>query len=331
MVVVLAVGAADQLGRHAGDGLHLVVAGGDVGHDLLGGEGIVVVVVVGVVHDLHAGVVERLHGLGILIHPVAHQKERGLHVVFGQNVNEHLGVFVAPRCVEGNGAVFFAVLTGAVYAVDGQLAGASGGGDGGGDVHGAENGHGGQQSAGGQGNVFSDEEHTDGLLRHRDSTFLFFATLCAVRRGYAAYTQTAHTPNGIGVWAAFLLGGSVDAGASAAGSIVGMLGLQHPFIGLTNQPAQADGLFADGKTVGYAVALGSQAGGDLLHAHAAGLLLCIRRKHNEFVLADAVYLAVGKLLSQLVGHHAEHPVAGLVAALVIDLVQAVCVDIDAYC
>ena len=54
VVVVLAVGTADEGGGHAGDGGDLLVAGGDVGDDLFGGEGVVVVVTVGVVHHLVA-------------------------------------------------------------------------------------------------------------------------------------------------------------------------------------------------------------------------------------------------------------------------------------
>ena len=97
MVVILAVGAADQGGGHAGGGGDALIAGGDVLHDLLGGEGVVVVVVVGVAHDLVPRVVESLHRLRVFFHPVAHHEERGLDVEFLQNVDERLGVLVAPR------------------------------------------------------------------------------------------------------------------------------------------------------------------------------------------------------------------------------------------
>ena len=97
VVVVLAVGTADQRGRHAGDGTDSLVAGGDVRHDLVGGQAVIVVVVVGVAHDLVSRVVESLHRLRVFFHPVAHYEERGLDVEFLQNVDERLGVLVAPR------------------------------------------------------------------------------------------------------------------------------------------------------------------------------------------------------------------------------------------
>ena len=173
MVVIFAVGTTDQGGRDACNGFHLVVAGGDIGHDLIGGEGVVVIVVVGVIHDLHPGVMESLYGLGILIHPISHQEKSGLYIVLSQRVDEDLGVLIAPRRVKGNGAVFFAVLGGTVYAVNGELAGGSGGADGGGNTYGAEYSCRCQQCAGGQSCFLWNEEHADRLVRHRDSTFLF--------------------------------------------------------------------------------------------------------------------------------------------------------------
>ena len=55
------------------------------------------VVVVGVAHDLVARVVQGLHRLRVLLRPVPHAEEGGLHVVPGQDVDEGLGVLVAPR------------------------------------------------------------------------------------------------------------------------------------------------------------------------------------------------------------------------------------------
>ena len=63
MVIVLAVGAADQRGCHAGGGANALIAGGHVLNDLLGGKTIVVVVMVGVAHDLVSRVVQSLDGL----------------------------------------------------------------------------------------------------------------------------------------------------------------------------------------------------------------------------------------------------------------------------
>ena len=135
MVVVLAVGTADEAGGHTGDGGDLLVAGGDVRHHLIGGEGVVVVVVEGVVHDLMPGVVEGLHGLRVLIHPVTHHEEGGLDVVFAQNVNEHLSVLVAPCGVEADGTDLLLPL----HRVDGKLSLGGGGADEAGASHDHEN------------------------------------------------------------------------------------------------------------------------------------------------------------------------------------------------
>ena len=97
VVVVLAVGAADQRGSHASGGADAFIAGGDVVDDLLGCQTVVVVVMVGVAHDLMARVMEGLDGVGVFFRPVAYDEEGGLYVVFLQNVDERLGVLVAPR------------------------------------------------------------------------------------------------------------------------------------------------------------------------------------------------------------------------------------------
>ena len=96
MVVVFSVGRAEQGGPHAGDRLNLIAAGVDVGHDLLGGKGVKVGVVVGVVHDLVAGVREGFYRLGVFVHPLADHEEGNLYIIFSQNVDELLGVLVSP-------------------------------------------------------------------------------------------------------------------------------------------------------------------------------------------------------------------------------------------
>ena len=95
-VVVVAIGQADQGGAHAGHLLDFVVAGVQVGHHLIRGQLGVVGVGVGVVHHLVSCVVEGLHRLGIFVHPLAHHKEGGGHAVLSQDINELLGVLVAP-------------------------------------------------------------------------------------------------------------------------------------------------------------------------------------------------------------------------------------------
>lgn len=96
-IVVVAVGQPDQGGAHPGDRLDLVVAGVQVGGHLVGGELGVVGVGVGVVHHLVARVVEGLHRLREFIHPLPHHKEGGRDLVLSQNVDQLLGVLIAPR------------------------------------------------------------------------------------------------------------------------------------------------------------------------------------------------------------------------------------------
>lgn len=97
MVVILAVGTADQSGTAAGNGFDLIAAGPDVLHDLRGGQAVVMVVVGGMAHDLMARIVKGLHRFRIFVHPVAHHEKGGLDVVLRQNVNEMLGILVTPR------------------------------------------------------------------------------------------------------------------------------------------------------------------------------------------------------------------------------------------
>lgn len=97
VVIILAVGAADQRGRHTGDGTDALIAGGDVRRDLLCRQAVVVVVVVGVTHHLVPCIMQRLHRLRVLFRPVAHHEECGFDMVLLQNVDEGLGILVAPR------------------------------------------------------------------------------------------------------------------------------------------------------------------------------------------------------------------------------------------
>ena len=117
VVVILPERRAEERGALAGDLLNLIVAGVDVLHNLICGEGIEVGVVVGVPHHLVAGIRQGLDGLGVLIHPLPHHKEGDFHVVLVKDVDEGLGVFVAPSCVKREGAGLVVPLD----AVDGQL------------------------------------------------------------------------------------------------------------------------------------------------------------------------------------------------------------------
>ena len=96
MVIVLPIGRPEEGGPHPGDGLDLVVAGVEIVDDLLGREGVEVVVVVGVTHHLVAGVGQGFYRLGVFFHPVPHHEKGGLHVVLVQDVDEFLGVLIAP-------------------------------------------------------------------------------------------------------------------------------------------------------------------------------------------------------------------------------------------
>ena len=96
VVVIIPIGQADQGGPDAGDRLDLVVAGVQVGGHLVGGQLGVVGVGVGVVHHLVARVVEGLHRFGVFIHPFPHHEEGGRDLVLAENVDELLGVLVAP-------------------------------------------------------------------------------------------------------------------------------------------------------------------------------------------------------------------------------------------
>ena len=64
-----------------------------------------------------ARVVEGLHRLWVFVRPVPHHKESGLHLIAAQDVDELLGVLVAPGRIEADGGQLLVPLD----AVDGQL------------------------------------------------------------------------------------------------------------------------------------------------------------------------------------------------------------------
>lgn len=96
MIVIFPIWAADQRRAHSGDRFDLVVAGVDIGNDLLGGQTVIVGVVVAVVHDLVSRLVERAHRFRVLIHPFADYEKSCFDTVTGQYVNQLLGVLVTP-------------------------------------------------------------------------------------------------------------------------------------------------------------------------------------------------------------------------------------------
>ena len=117
VIVILSIRRPDQGGTHAGHRLDLVVAGLHIGNDLLFGELRHMGVIVGVVHHLVPGIMERLDRFGVFIHPRAYHKKRCLDVILAQDVDKLLGILIAPGCVKGDGEHLLIPLD----AVDGQL------------------------------------------------------------------------------------------------------------------------------------------------------------------------------------------------------------------
>ena len=96
LVVILPVGAAEQLNLPAGDGLDLAGTQAHLVNDLLLRQLCHVGMGVRVAADLHARIGQGLHALGVFVRPLAHKEECGTHAILRQGVNERLGVFVAP-------------------------------------------------------------------------------------------------------------------------------------------------------------------------------------------------------------------------------------------
>lgn len=96
MVVVLAVGAAEQRRRDARDGGDFFVAGADIFDNLIRREPCKMRVVIGVIHDLVAGVGKGFDGFGKFIHPEADDEKCGFDVIFVQYINEQLRILIPP-------------------------------------------------------------------------------------------------------------------------------------------------------------------------------------------------------------------------------------------
>ena len=140
MVVILAERAADERRADAGQRLDLIVAGVHVCDDLVGGEGIIMIMRVGVVHELIAAVHDGLGLFGILIRPVAHDKKGTGDTVLLEHVEDLLRVVRAPRRVKRDGAHLLVALD----TVDRQLARRGRRTDGGGIIDGGKDRRGGQ-------------------------------------------------------------------------------------------------------------------------------------------------------------------------------------------
>ena len=118
MVVILAEGAANKRRTNPCERLELIVAGIHIFDDLLRRQRIVVVVCVGMVHQLAAAVYDGLGLLRILVRPVADDEEGTLHTVVREHIENLLRVVRPPCGIKGNAAHLLI----AFHAVDGQLA-----------------------------------------------------------------------------------------------------------------------------------------------------------------------------------------------------------------
>ena len=96
MVVVLAERAADERRADAGERRDLIVAGIYVRDDLVGSQGIVVVVRIGMVHQLVAALNDGLGLLGVLVRPVADNEKGTLHAVVREHIKDLLCVIRPP-------------------------------------------------------------------------------------------------------------------------------------------------------------------------------------------------------------------------------------------
>ena len=105
-----------------------------------------------------AGIVEGFHRVGVLVYPLPHHEEGGFYIITGQNVNELLGILVAPGGVKADGDQLLIPLD----AVDGQLTGGGSRTDGGGVMDGAEHGRGGQEAESGGPAAPGQDENAEG-------------------------------------------------------------------------------------------------------------------------------------------------------------------------
>ena len=96
MVVVLAERTADERRADAGERRDLIVAGIYVRDDLVGSQGIVVVVRIGMVHQLVAALNDGLGLLGVLVRPVADNEKGTLHAVVREHIKDLLCVVRPP-------------------------------------------------------------------------------------------------------------------------------------------------------------------------------------------------------------------------------------------
>ena len=118
VVVVLAVGAAEERGPRPGNCLDFVVAGRDFGRNRVHIQLRHMRMRIRVVHDLHAGPGEGEDALGVFVHPFPHEEEGRLHAVAAQDIYELGRVLVAPGGVEAQRNVLPVPL----HAVHGQAA-----------------------------------------------------------------------------------------------------------------------------------------------------------------------------------------------------------------
>ena len=131
MVVVLPIGGAEEGGPHPGDGLDLVAAGGEVGGDLLGGEGVVKWSWWSewLITSWPASG-EGFYRFRVFLHPVPHHEEGGLDVGSGPRMSMSCWVSSLPQAAS---KVREQTLVVPLHAVHRQLPLGGGGGDVGGE------------------------------------------------------------------------------------------------------------------------------------------------------------------------------------------------------
>ena len=95
-VIVIAIRRAEKDRLGAGDLFNFFIAGCDLLQHLLAGKRGHVRVGIGMIHHFIARVRQRLHRLGIFVHPLSHYKECRMHMMLTENIDQLLRVFIPP-------------------------------------------------------------------------------------------------------------------------------------------------------------------------------------------------------------------------------------------
>ena len=115
MIIVFSVGAADQSRAGTGHRFDFFVAGGEIGGNLVRGQGVEVRVRVGMTHHFFSGVGKRFDGLGVFCDPISNHEESSFDLIPIENVDKSLGILVSPCRIKGDGAGFLIF----IHTIDG--------------------------------------------------------------------------------------------------------------------------------------------------------------------------------------------------------------------